>query len=37
MSEHSIYDMAYRGKTIDVKNLLSENEKLKTAKDGVSV
>ncbi|KOX68707.1 26S proteasome non-ATPase regulatory subunit 10 [Melipona quadrifasciata] len=34
MSEHSIYDMAYCGKTTDVKNLLSENEKLKTAKDG---
>ncbi|XP_071877103.1 uncharacterized protein [Bombus fervidus] len=36
MSEHSIYDMAYRGKTTDVKNLLNENERLKTAKDGNS-
>lgn len=36
MSENSVYDMAYRGKTTDVKNLLNENERLKTAKDGVS-
>lgn len=36
MSEQSIYDMAYRGKTTDVKNLLNENEKLKIAKDNVS-
>lgn len=35
MSEQSIYDMAYRGKTTDVKNLLNENEKLKIAKDNV--
>lgn len=36
MSEQSIYDMAYRGKTTDIKNLLNENEKLKIAKDNVS-
>lgn len=36
MSEQSIYGMAYRGKTTDVKNLLNENEKLKIAKDNVS-
>lgn len=36
MSEQSIYDMAYHGKTTDVKNLLNENEKLKIAKDNVS-
>ncbi|OAD54910.1 26S proteasome non-ATPase regulatory subunit 10 [Eufriesea mexicana] len=33
MSEQSIYDMAYRGKTKDIKNLLSENDRLKFAKD----
>lgn len=37
MSEQSIHDMAYRGKTENVKHLLSENDELKTAEDRVSI
>lgn len=32
-----LHDMAYRGKTVDIKTHLSENEKLKLSKDGVGI
>lgn len=35
--QDSIYDLAYRGKTSDVKILLNETESLKTQTDSVSI